>query len=166
MERGFSINSDVIEHNMLERTVVAQRRVCDGVASMLQQKGITDPKAVQNITVSKELLHYCRVARGKYQNFLDEQKILKKTQAKSREKEEMRSFIGLEKKKLDSCVKNIESLRKEADELALKAERKNKLQFICESNEKRKRVSSLMEDADASRAKIRKLEDDLTSMRD
>ena len=145
---------------------MAQRRVCDGVASMLQQKGITDPKAVQNITVSKELLHYCRVARGKYHNFLDEQKILKKTQAKSREKEEMRSLIGLEKKKLDSCVKNIESLRKEADELALKAERKNKLQFICESNEKRKRVSSLMEDADASRAKIRKLEDDLTSMKD
>ena len=63
-------------------------------------------------------------------------------------------------------MKNIESLRKEADELALEAERKNKLQFICESNEKRKRESSLMEDADASRAKIRKLEDDLTSMRD
>ena len=151
---------------MLERTVVAQRRVCDGVGSMLYQQGVSDPKAVQNINVSKEMLQYCRVARGKYRNFLDEQSILKKTQAKSRAKEEMRNSIGLEKKKLDSCVKNIEILRKEADELALKAERKNKLQFIRESNEKRKRVSSLMEDADVSRAKIRKMEDDLSTMAD
>ena len=43
-------------------------------------------------------------------------------------------------------MKTIENLMKEADELALKAERKNKLEFICESN-KKKGVHNLMEDA-------------------
>ena len=56
-------------------------------------------------------------------------------------------MISREQKKLDGCLKTIENLTKEADELALKAERKNKLEFICESNNKKKRVHNLMEDA-------------------
>ena len=86
---------------------------------------------------------------------------MKKNQAKNREKEEKKGMISLEQKKLDSCMKTIESLTKEADELALKAERKNKLEFICESNNKRKRVSNLMNVANESRAMIKKMEDEL-----
>ena len=57
-------------------------------------------------------------------------------------------------------MKAIERLNKEADELAVAAERKNKLELIRESTLKRNRGSALMDDADASRAKIMKIEDD------
>ena len=56
--------------------------------------------------------------------------------------------------------KKIEALSKEADELALKAERKGKMDLIKESNLKRKRISEFNEDVMATKAKILKLQDE------
>ena len=70
IEHGFSINKDVLAPNMLEKTIIAQRLVCDGVASSLDEK-----KCLQDFVVTKSLLQSCKVASTKYKNFLKEQRL-------------------------------------------------------------------------------------------
>ena len=52
IERGFSINSDTLQPNMIERSIIAQITVYDAVSSKLS----SDPKAVHNIVVTKEMV--------------------------------------------------------------------------------------------------------------
>ena len=70
LARGFSINKDVIGTNMLERSIVAQRTVCDWVAYMLEGDGNSDPKAIHKLAMHKDMLKYCRGARMRYENYL------------------------------------------------------------------------------------------------
>ena len=76
----------------------------------------------------------------------------------------MKLSLVEEKKRLDNFEKTIEKLHKEANELALKAESKQKFDLIKESNQKRKRAASFMEDVNSSKAKIQKLEKDLIDL--
>ena len=66
-----------------------------------------------------------------------------------------------EKNKLAVSVALILKLTKEADDLAVKAERKNQLKFLSESNAKRKRIDDLKTDSYALKSKVQKLEDQL-----
>ena len=59
---------------MQEITIVSQRTICDSVADELQKKKIDDKKAIQLIDVSSEMMQYCRGARNRYRNFLNETK--------------------------------------------------------------------------------------------
>ena len=52
--RGFSINADTVDTNMLEHTVY------DSVAPLLGQKDIYEPKAVSMLDINKDMLKYCR----------------------------------------------------------------------------------------------------------
>ena len=38
VERGFSVNKDIIATNMLQRTIVAQLKICDGVKYSLKDE--------------------------------------------------------------------------------------------------------------------------------
>ena len=69
--------------------------------------------------------------------------------------------LRLEKKKLEDTEKNIKTLLNEADELAMKAEKKNNFFYMRDSNEKRKRAGTFTDDSIRHKAKIQKLEKDL-----
>ena len=58
---------------------------------------------------------------------------------------------------MEGYKKDVGKLEKEADQLAVKAENKNKLEYLAESNKKRKRTKDLMLEIDATKIKIRKL---------
>ena len=58
---------------------------------------------------------------------------------------------------MEGYKKDVGKLEKEADQLAVKAENKNKLEYLAESNKKRKRAKDLMLEIDATKIKIRKL---------
>ena len=52
-------------------------------------------------------------------------------------------------------------LTKEADDIAVKAERKNQLKFLSKSNAKRKQIDDLKTESDVLKSKVQKLEDQL-----
>ena len=70
--------------------------------------------------MSPEMLKYCRGARNRYRNYLDERKIQDK--------------IGEEE--AISQKRDVKKLRKESDELSTDAEKKGKLSLLTESNKK------------------------------
>jgi len=74
VERGFSTNKDVIVVNMLERTVVAQRVICDGINNLLNSTDTTGLD-VSKIEITTEMLQSCKGARMKYETYLDQQRI-------------------------------------------------------------------------------------------
>ena len=150
--------------NMLERTLVAQRTVFDAVSSKL----FGDIKAVQNIPITKGMIRHCTAARSRYRNFLDEQQDANVSNTNGLQTHSVEASVSIDqlkdnlikkKTKLVVSVTLILKLTKEADDLAVKAERKNQLKFLSESNAKRKRIDDLKTDSDALKSKVQKLED-------
>ena len=54
---------------MLEKTVMAQRIICDGISSLLSEEEQGD---ISKVTINHEMMKYCRNVRNKYCNFLDD----------------------------------------------------------------------------------------------
>ena len=65
VERGFSINREVEEDNLLERSITAKRMICDHVSSV---------GGISNVVVDSALLASAASACQSYMLHLDEQK--------------------------------------------------------------------------------------------
>ena len=122
IERGFSVNKEVIGTNMLERTIVAHRTVCDAVAKMLE--GQSDPKAVEKIEITKGMLKYCRGARARYEKYLDEARNKTKDEDEKANKKILENELNRERNKVATLEKNVKKLLVEADDLAKKSRRR------------------------------------------
>ena len=91
----------------------------------------------------------------RYRNFLDEQNINRPDANVSQERNSVQIEIAIarkkdellkEKEQIAASEKKIVKIAQEADELAVKAENKSKIQLLFESNVKRKRVDCLKTD--------------------
>ena len=167
VERGFSVNADTVDTNMREQTLVARRTVYDSVANLLGQQNINEPKAVAKLDINKDVLKYCRSARNRYRQFLEEKKADEKKKIKDGSMNEVvknKDLLEAEKRKVASFEKNIEKVSGEADLLALKAQKLSKFDLLAESNLKQKRVSELRSDLLTVKAKVQKLESIVASV--
>ena len=82
VERGFSINKDALKANLTEKNLVALRVVTDAVRIKLGSDAVAD---VHKINITKNMLASCKMARVRYQSYLDEQKTeSKKSDAEKR----------------------------------------------------------------------------------
>ena len=160
VERGFSINKEVLQNNMIEKSVVARRQVYDGVSGLLLAKDAS-VKEVFKIDINSEILKYCRGARAKYQCYLDEKIAEKRTAAETSKVTELNSLLQSEKDKICQFESSIERLNKDADQLALDAERKGNLGLLKKSNLSRKRSADVAGLLKSSRNKIQKIKEDL-----
>ena len=71
IERGFSINKEVLDTNMSEKTIVAQRMISDSGNKELSIEGSKD---VSKIKIDKEMLRYCSKASSTYRVQLSEKR--------------------------------------------------------------------------------------------
>ena len=67
IERGFSVNKEAMEINQLEESLVAQRIIYDAIKDI----------DLRQMTVSKELVKYCRMSSRRYKERLAQQKAAK-----------------------------------------------------------------------------------------
>ena len=129
VERGFSVNRQVEDDNMKEKSFVAQRMICDYVNSI---------GGLKNVSINKALLLSAAGARQKYLSYLDEQS----RQKKSREILLKRKSTLDELEELKAKKKRVEkakdSLVKSAEDYAEKAESTGKLELISKSNSMRR----------------------------
>ena len=132
-EHGFSINKEVEMCNMTEDTIVAQRLICDHVRMC---------GGVVKVPLTKELLNECATARSQYRIFLeDESKKKEKTKQMDKGKGAENELEDLRKKR--RTISTVcETLEKDADSLAEKAENTagtKMAELITKSNSMRKR---------------------------
>ena len=161
IERGFSINSATLDNNMLEHSIIAHRIVCDSVFHMLDsdQQGPRGTTAVHKLDISKEMLKYCRSARCQYRTFSEAQKDEgKRNDSMSSDTERSRALLEIERKKAKTVEKEMAVIGHEADLLALKAQKQNKMDLLVQYNLKSKRVAKLNIELAVTRLKIQTLE--------
>uniref|UniRef100_A0A2L2YE91 Uncharacterized protein n=1 Tax=Parasteatoda tepidariorum TaxID=114398 RepID=A0A2L2YE91_PARTP len=65
VESGFSINKDMLVENLKDEFLVGLRTVYDAIHFY---------GGVLNVPLSKDLLHYAKLARGRYQQALEKQR--------------------------------------------------------------------------------------------
>ena len=134
VERGFSINADVVTPNLKDETLVSLRMVHDGMNAM----GIDLSKSV----VPKELLAHCKGARTRYEQHQADSEKKKHVAESSRKRKLVMEEIKEQKLKV-RIEKNIESLEKEADSLSLEAEKKESFQTLSKANALRAKTKSV-----------------------
>ena len=79
---------------MLERTVVAQRIICDGISSLLSEEEQGD---ISKVTVNNEMMKYCRNAHDRCRNFLGDNKKVSKKSVKEKMKSTFKNDLSREK---------------------------------------------------------------------
>ncbi|XP_013856113.1 uncharacterized protein LOC106511946 [Austrofundulus limnaeus] len=129
VERGFSINKEVMVQNLKEHSLIAQRVIHDHVQSI---------GGLLNIAYTKELLLSAAAGRQKYHMYLDDQKRLKQDEQKAQKRKELTDEISEVKAKKKRMEEDISVLLRSADHNAEKAESRGKLCFISKSNSLRR----------------------------
>ena len=129
VERGFSINSQLIVENLKEESVVAQRIVYDAIAAA---------GGILHVAVTKSLLCHAQAARQAYMTYLDAERAKKEALTKgAKRKMDTEALDKLEAKRRRLQV-DIEALHASADELADGAEVSGDLTLLSKSNAMRK----------------------------
>ena len=125
VERGFSVNRQLMIENMKETTFVAQRTIHDHILSI---------DGFHKLVISNELLTSAKAGRQRYHAHLEEQRQLAKNVAKSHKRksvDEAKADFQKKKKRLET---EITTLQFDADKLAKEAEVKRQLVLLTESN--------------------------------
>ena len=154
VERGFSINKEVEVENLKEKSLVAQRLVCDHVKSV---------GGLFNVELNKSLLLSVRLSRQKYEKYLEQEREKAKTvQEKTKRKSSLEEIeeIRRKRKRMDS---DIQSLNEAADGLCTKAEATGKLTFVTQANALRRsakdKVRELADMDESLKSKLEKLKE-------
>ena len=120
IERGFSINKEIIGTNMMEHTMIAQRMICDGLRLELPKDCGND---VSKIILNKEMITSCHRARSRYEAYLTEKRDNLKKSGLEAEKLKIKEELQVERKRVVNLEKSYIRHSKITDELALKAEK-------------------------------------------
>ncbi|KAL2082757.1 hypothetical protein ACEWY4_022575 [Coilia grayii] len=128
VERDFSVNKEIETENMQEETLVAHRLVCDYVAI---HGGVT------RVPLTHDLIKSVMAARSRHRVHLDEERKRKEAEAQGKKRAHAEEKLQDLKVKRDTLCKVIESLGKDADDLAEQAEGKagsKMAQLLSKSN--------------------------------
>lgn len=123
VERGFSVNKEVMVENLKEHSLIAQRIIHDHVNHV---------GGLLNIAYTKELLLSAASARQKYHMYLDEQRRQKQDELRAQKRKGLMEEITEIKAKKSRMEQELGFLLKSADSNAEKAEREGKLCYISD----------------------------------
>jgi hypothetical protein len=137
VESGFSINKEVEEINIAERTLIAKRIIIDAVRAA---------GGINKVEITPRLLISASSAYSRYEAFLQDEKKKKETETINRKRKALdEEIMGLKKKK-SALNYDIETMNSLADDYALKAEHQRNLTFISTSNSLRTSVEKKLEE--------------------
>jgi hypothetical protein len=154
VERGFSVNKDVVAYNMDPETLCAYRKVYDGVKQLQCE--------VHDIVIGKEMLVSCRASHQRYQTHMEEQKQKKKASEAEDRRKLLQQEVNDCKKKEQVLQADAARLTDKADKLCEEAETKNKMTFLVEANalrakgkQKRKELEIAQQETAAAEKKLK-----------
>ncbi|XP_060753828.1 uncharacterized protein LOC132864430 isoform X1 [Neoarius graeffei] len=129
VERGYSVNKDMLVANLKERTLMC---LC------LIQDSLTDCSF--DGVLPKPFLQHCRNARMRYVQYLDDEK-RRKRKLKMTSREKSSALKSQKWQQRDKIITSIKAMQTEADAMAEKAERKQDFTLLTKSNAYRKSVA-------------------------
>ena len=132
VERGFSINKELLVDNLQEKSLVSQRMVYDHIKS--------NKITVHGYELPSDLLKSCKLSNRRYNAALEDAKKKEKVDMVARKRKLIDDEIQVVKKKKDEVTKCIEVLKTDADKLSIEAEEKRNLDLLTKVNSFRKTI--------------------------
>ena len=157
VERGFSVNKELLVENLAEESVVCQRMVYDHV--------ISTGKPVFEIPITNDLLKSCKLAHSRYTLALEQKRSKNEAEEKSRKrkiKSEEIADVKEKKRALESCI---ESLNVDIEQYSIAAEKEADLSLLTKANSFRVTVQSKKETLATLEKTIVKLTEELQEIK-
>ena len=149
VERGFSVNSDILAPNLKTQSLVAQRMIFDTVA--LSGFPVASFESTQGLPQS---CNHAYRRNNAYRNAQEEElRNKEKLQKRAAEENELRE----QRNKLRKLEQTVESLNKEADKQALQAEHKTNFTLLAKSNALRQKAKEMEDDIKKQQVVVNKL---------
>ena len=111
VERGFSINKELLVENLQEKSLVSQRMVYDHINS--------NKINIHEYELPSDLLKSCKLSNRRYNAALEETKEQEKIGTVARKRKLIDEDIQVAGKKKDEVTKCIEVLKTDADKLSI-----------------------------------------------
>lgn len=137
VERGFSINKELLVENLQRVSLICQRLVCDYI--------IESGKEISEIPLSNDLLKSCRLAHSRYATALEKKRVDSTTEEKDRKRKRKLEEIAEVKEKKRALKTCICSLEEDIKTYSIAAEKKNDMSMLTKANSFRVTVDSKKE---------------------
>ena len=157
VERGFSVNKDVVAFNMDPDTLCAYRKVYDAVKHLQCE--------VHEIIIGKEMLKSCKASHQRYLMHIEEQKQKKKSNETCQKIKAQETEIMEMKKKIVRLEADSEHLMTKADKLCEEAEAKNKISLVTESNALRAKSKLKRKEWETAKEEVKVAEEALKKLK-
>ena len=155
VERGFSVNKELLVENLEKTSLCGQRMVYDHMVST--------KNTPQEIEISNELKKNCKLAHSKYVAALETNKANAEINQKSKKRKFISDEIANVKRKRVELEQTIVLLEKDIDKYSLKAEKKNDMSYLVKANAFRVKKTEKRELVRTLDQTLEKLEGDLKS---
>ncbi|XP_030847404.1 uncharacterized protein LOC115926629 [Strongylocentrotus purpuratus] len=129
IERGFSINNEVEEDNLLGHSLISLRAIYDHIKYV---------GGIKNVTIDKSIMLAASAGRQKYHIYLDEQRRKKEKEKKEGKRKGLMDGLEELKAKQMRLQADVKSLHTSADKYAEEAESQGRLTCISKSNSLRR----------------------------
>ena len=153
VERGFSINKELVVENLQEESVVCQRMVYDHVSST--------GKSISEIPITSSMIKSCKLAYSRYSTALQAKKEKSDGETKDRKRKmKMEEIATVTEKKrvVESCIN---SLNEDIESYSIAAEKEADLSLLTKANSFRVTVQSKKETLALLENTLIKLNDEL-----
>lgn len=153
IERGFSINKELLVENLQEESIVCQRMVYDHVNC--------SGKSITEVPMTNALLKSCKLAYSRYAAALQEKKEKSDGELKDRKRKMKKDKIAQVKEKKRAVESCIESLNKDIENYSIAAEKEANLSLLMKANSFRVTVRSKKETLATLESTLTKLNEEL-----
>lgn len=145
VERGFSLNKEVITENQHGQTLIA-RRLC--------QEYVKSIGGVSKLNISKEMLMSARSSRSRYQQHLAEEREREEKERRSNKRKAEEADIDEMKGSAKRLKTVIDSLMASSVEYADQCEKTGKVEFIVKANSMRRSADEKKKELDSLEKQI------------
>ena len=126
VERGFSVNKELLVENLQQTSLISQRLICDYVSYF--------SKPIPEIPLTNDLMKSCRLARSRYVAALEEKRNETVSLEKSRKRKLKLEEIAEVKEKKRALEGAIKSLETDIEAYSIAAEKENDMTLLTKAN--------------------------------
>ena len=156
VERGYSVNKDMLIENLREKTVVALRTVHDSISTFEDH--------FTKLPLTPAMKRHVMSERMRYSQYLDEQKKESLNEQQRKKRKGVQLSIREAERKKSKVDTSIDILVKEADDLAKSAVAKHDFTLLTKSNALRLKVAQQSQEIHKLEKELKELKEKLKSL--
>jgi hypothetical protein len=161
VERGFSVNKEILSTNLGKKSMIAQRIVTDAVKAELNG----NVHNIDELNISPKMITSCSAARMRYATFTKSAQEIKLREDTLKRKMALDSDLLMTSNKRAKLESRKDRLIEEANSLARDAEEKSSFKILSDSNTLRKEADNIQSEIESNLKKIMSLKMQLKELR-